>query len=81
MTRNDLYGIGQKVLLRLDIEGLRYAPKGLTRWDGCTYRIEKVNIIKGKVYYELKGLKSPMGVNYSISEDWLIPMRDLYDER
>lgn len=80
MARNDdLYKIGDKVLLRLDFEALRYAPKGLARWDGCTFRIEKVKTMKGKAYYELKGCRSVEGVNYAISEDWLILMRDLYE--
>jgi len=73
MTRLD-YKVGDKVLLQLGVD-YESAPKGLQRWDGCQFVIDKARFVMRKGWvYELKSCKSPKGVTYSIVEDWLLPV-------
>lgn len=67
--------VGDKVLLQLGVNALSEAPKGLKRWDGCQFIVDKKKILRNATYYELKSCKSVEGVPYAILEDWITPMR------
>lgn len=72
--------VGDKVLLQLGVADLKLAPQGLRRWDGCQFVISKVHLVTQNettriAYYELASCKSPMGVPYTILDEWVIPLR------
>lgn len=68
------FKVGDTVLLTLGIDE-KYAPKGLQRWNGCSFVISKVHGNINPHYYELRACKSPSGVPYAIEEDWLTKTR------
>lgn len=75
MTNSEIQ-VGDRVLLQLGVDGERYAPPGLKRWDGCRFRVDKVHVnSQGEVTYELKSCKSVLGVPYTILEEWITPTR------
>ena len=75
------FNVGDMVLLQLGVDGRKYAPKGLKRWDECRFQVSKVKrMMIGAnyyVYYELQACKSPYGIPYSIMDEWLIKMREI----
>lgn len=70
--------IGQEVLLQLGVEGNKYAPPGLKRWDECRFIISKKKAIcghNGFTYYELTACRSAKGIPYAVLGDWITPTR------
>lgn len=70
-----MINVGDTVLLKMGVTALSEAPKGLQRWDGCQFVVDKVRSYgtHGN-HYELKSCKSAKGVPYCIREDWLVPL-------
>lgn len=75
------FEVGDKVLLQLGVDA-KYAPRGLKRWDGCVFRIEKINrIMSASVSpnwcytYHLQCCRSQWGEPYTIMEDWLAKVK------
>lgn len=77
------YKVGDLVLLTFSTAGYGYIPMGLLKYKDRKFRILRVKQLKGQTlanrgtYYELKGCVSEHGVQYTISPDWIVPMREL----
>lgn len=63
------YDEGHKVMLV--VNAFDNIPYDIRKHDQEVYRISKVKAFKNDYYYELKGLKSKLGVPFSIHGDWL----------
>ena len=79
------YNIGDLVLLTLDSPGEVGIVPGLADYKERKFRISKVKTIIPKnksagsraTYYELTGCESEKGIPYAITEDWIMPMKEL----
>ena len=79
------YQTGDLVLLTLDRPGTVGITHGLKELKDRKFRISKIKAINpsGKAagcrgfYFELKGCESEKGIPYAITEDWIMPMREL----
>ena len=66
--------VGDKVLLQLG-SAFDEAPKGLRRWDECTFIVSRAVTKSSMHYYELKGCKSSYGIPYTVMEEWITVTR------
>lgn len=79
------YQTGDLVLLTLDSPGAVGITHGLKQLKDRKFRINKIVAINpsGKnpgcrgFYFELKGCESERGIPYAITEDWIMPMKEL----
>ena len=76
------FKVGDPVLLTLDSPGDLGITNGLKRYKDRRFRISRVGTIAPKtgspcIYYELDGCVSEKGVPYSVTEDWIQPIREL----
>ena len=78
--------VGDLVLLTLDSPGSLGITYELERFKDRKFRISKIRQVHpgGKtspwfrgIYYELDGCVSEKGVPFAVTEDWLMPMKEL----
>ena len=65
--------LGERVKLNIPFTD-RSGSRELTEFNGRTFEVSAVRSVKLGYIYELKGVKSKMGVPFSFVSDWLVPM-------
>ena len=67
--------IGEKVTLAIPFTD-RSGSQELAAFNGHTFEVSSARSTKLGYIYELKGVKSKMGVPFSFVRDWLVPKEE-----
>lgn len=67
------FRLGDRVKLDIPFTD-RAGSNEIKRFNGNNFEVSKVTRLKLGYVYELKGVKSKMGIPFSFVSDWLVPL-------